>query len=138
MNDDRRVTDIFNWDAPYGLAVLYTVGYLGFMFLLMFNDIPPNNREIILTLVGIMSAAEMGIIKFFYDGSKGAERVQAAGIARAARTDTALQEIAKAAPAVASAAVAAATGGAGAQTAPTQVDTMNVQADTANVTENKS
>lgn len=129
--DERRSTD--QVEGAYALAILYTLGYLLMMGALMFVTIPVANREILLTLAGIMSAAQLGIIKYYYDGSKGAEKAQAAGIARAARTDTTLQEIAKAAPAVA---VAAATGSVPAQTqAPIVADNVAIDANTATVTE---
>jgi hypothetical protein len=89
-------------NAAYALAVLYTLGYLAFLLLLMFFNIPDNNRELLLTLLGIMSAAEMGIIKYYYDGSKGAEKITAANIARSEKSDAVVQEIAKAAPTIVS------------------------------------
>lgn len=88
---DRRM-----YDGAYALAVLYTLGYLGMVGALMFFEIPENNRELLIGLVGIMSAAQLGIIKHFYDGSRVAETAQIANIARASRTDAVLQEIAKA------------------------------------------
>ncbi len=112
-----RKTDVA--DGAYALAVLYTIGYLGMVGALMFFNIPENNRELLIGLVGIMSAAQLGIIKYYYDGSKGAEQSQAANIARSARTDSVVQEIAKAAAPVAAAAVAAATGQPVAPTEPT-------------------
>lgn len=96
MNDiplgDRRKCQL---EGAYGLAVLYTVGYLGMVFALMLYEIPTNNRELLIGLVGIMSAAQLGIIKHYYDGSKGAENAQIANIARASRNDEVIQEIAK-------------------------------------------
>jgi len=70
---DERRSDSQPPDGAYFLAVLYTLGYLGMMAALMFFNIPENNRELMLTLVGIMSAAQLGIIKYYYDGSKGAK-----------------------------------------------------------------
>lgn len=81
--------------GAYVLAILYTLGYLSMMGALMVLNIPENNRELLLTLVGIMSAAQLGIIKFYYDGSQGAQAAQVANIARSAKNETALQEIAK-------------------------------------------
>jgi hypothetical protein len=76
----RRFTDI-QGECAYGLAILYTIGYLGLMFMLMLHEIPSSNRELLLTLVGIMSAAQLGIIKYFYDGSKAADKTQSANAA---------------------------------------------------------
>lgn len=88
---DRRTCRI---EGAYALAVLYTIGYLLMVGALMFFEIPTNNRELLIGLVGIMSAAQLGIIKHYYDGSKGAENAQIANIARASRTDAVIQEIA--------------------------------------------
>lgn len=89
---DRRSCRI---EGAYALAVLYTIGYLLMVGALMFFEIPTNNRELLIGLVGIMSAAQLGIIKFYYDGSKVAESAQMANIARSAKTDSVIQEIAK-------------------------------------------
>lgn len=92
ITGERRACQM---QGAYALAVLYTVGYLAMVGALMFFEIPTNNRELLIGLVGIMSAAQLGIIKHYYDGSKGAENAQIANIARASRTDEVLQEIAK-------------------------------------------
>ncbi len=109
MIEERRADD-HKVDGAYALAILYTIGYLAMMFALMLLEIPVSNREVLLTLVGIMSAAQLGIIKYYYDGSKGADQVQQANIARSVRSEAVVQELAKAAPVTAAAAVAAATG----------------------------
>ena len=112
MADDteaRRATDKSKVDGAYGLASLYTIGYLGMLFMLMLYPIPEQNKELLLTLAGIMSAAQLGIIKYYYDGSRGADQVQQANIARSVRSESVVQDIAKAAPTVAAAVVAAAT-----------------------------
>ena len=89
---DRRACIV---QGAYALAILYTLGYLGMMGALMFHEIPEANRELLLTLAGIMSAAQLGIIKHYYDGSKISETVQAANIAARSRTDAVIQDIAK-------------------------------------------
>lgn len=104
MEGERRTDSV---EGAYLLAILYTVGYLGMMGALMFFNIPENNRELLLTLVGIMSAAQLGIIKYYYDGSKGADKVQAANMARSVKSEAVVQEIAKTAPTATAAAVAA-------------------------------
>ncbi len=119
MDEHSRATDQI--EGAYILAILYTFGYLGMMGALMFVTIPESNKEVLLTLAGIMSAAQLGIIKYYYDGSQGAAKAQIANIARASKTDTVLQDIAKSAPIVAS--------------APIQTDTVQVDAQTAVVTE---
>ncbi len=108
--EERRVTDNAKVDGAYGLAILYTIGYLALMGSLLLHEIPASNKELLLTLAGIMSAAQLGIIKYYYDGSKGADKVQAANIARSVKSEAVVQEIAKAAPVTAAAVVAAAAG----------------------------
>ncbi len=104
--EDRRADD-HKIDSAYALAILYTIGYLGLMFMLMLREIPASNRELLIAFAGIMSAAQLGIIKHYYDGSKAAEQVQAANIARSVKSEAVVQEIAKQAPASTAAAVAA-------------------------------
>lgn len=106
MTEDRRADDHVA-DGAYALAILYTLGYLAMMGALMFVTIPTENREILLTLAGIMSAAQLGIIKYYYDGSKSADKAQAANIARSVKSEAVVQEIAKTAPVATAAAVAA-------------------------------
>lgn len=127
----RRSTD--QVEGAYFLAILYTVGYLAMMAALMTIEIPTANREILLTLVGIMSAAQLGIIKYYYDGSKGAERAQVANIQRATRSEGVLQEIAKSVPVAAAVAAATVTPAAN-LTEPIKADSVIV--DTTNTTVN--
>ncbi|MCR4331685.1 MAG: hypothetical protein NUV34_03120 [Sulfuricaulis sp.] len=96
----RRATDHGLADGAYILAILYTIGYLVLIGALMLVDIPSNNRELLISLVSIMSAAQLGIIKYYYDGSKAADKVQTANIARSLKSEAVVQEIAKAVPAV--------------------------------------
>ncbi len=105
--EERRIDD-HQADGAYALAILYTIGYLTMMGTLMLVTIPTENREILLTLAGIMSAAQLGIIKYYYDGSKSADKVQSANIARSVKSEAVVQEIAKAAPTGAAVVVAAA------------------------------
>src|ERR1035437_10078597 len=107
--DDRR-TDDHKIDSAYALAILFTLGYFALLAALMFTPIPGQNKELMLTLAGILSGAMLGIIKHYYDGSKAAEQVQAANIARSVKSEAVIQDIATAAAPVAAAAVAAATG----------------------------
>lgn len=86
-------------DGAYLLAILYTVGYLAMIAALFFVEMPSSNREAFLALVGIMSAAQLGIIKYYYDGTKAHDTTARAGIAEKARVSETLQEIAKAVPA---------------------------------------
>lgn len=135
----QRAADC-DFDGAYVLAILYTLGYLGMVGALMFVPVPEDNRDILLPLIGIMSAVQLGIIKYYYDGSKGAEKAQTANIVRASRTDAVVQELAKTAPLTAAAAVAAASSsGVTNSTAPQTIttDNINVEADTATITQSQ-
>lgn len=107
--DDRRIVDQLTTplDGAYALAILFTIGYFAFLGTLMFVPIPDQNKELMLTLAGILSGAMIGIVKYFYDGSKSADKVQAANIARSVKSESVVQEIAKTAPVATAAAVAA-------------------------------
>jgi hypothetical protein len=109
MTEERRLLDQINvpLDGAYALAILYTIGYLVLVGALMLVNIPENNRELLISLVSIMSAAQLGIIKYYYDGSKSADKVQSANIARSVRSEAVVQQIAQTAPAATAAAVAA-------------------------------
>ncbi len=100
--EERRADD-HQADGAYALAIFYTIGYFAFLGVLMFVPIPDQNKELMLTLAGILSAAQLGIIKYFYDGSKSADKVQSANIARSIKSEAVVQDIAKAAPTVAAA-----------------------------------
>ena len=126
---DRRVPPQIS--GAYVLAILYTAGFLCMIGLLMFREIPTANRELLLTLAGIMSAAQLGIIKYFYDGSQGADTVQAANIARSVKSEAVVQEIARAAPSVVT--VPAVAPSPPAQ--PIQAENVSVEANTATLTE---
>jgi len=92
--------------ARDGLAIIYTMGYLAMMYILTQAPVPEANEKLLYTLAGIMSSIQLGVIKYYFDGSKGAEAAQQANIARSARTDSVVAGIASQAPAVAAAVVA--------------------------------
>jgi hypothetical protein len=121
-------------DGAYVLAILFTIGYFAFLGVLMFYAIPDQNKELMLTLAGILSAAMLGIVKYFYDGSKSADKVQSANIARSVKSEAVVQDIAKAAAPVAAAAVAAATGAAPPSPPTGSIQTDAVKIDATNVT----
>lgn len=114
--------------GAYILAIIYTLGFLCMIASLMFFEIPASNREVLLTLVGIMSSAQLGIIKHYYDGSKAAETAQVANIARAAKSEAVIQDIAKSVPAAAAVAASA---------EPVKTDNMQVAADRVEVNQTK-
>ncbi len=131
MAEEFRATDVPSQGSRDSLAILYTLGYLAMMGALMFFGLPVDNKEVFLTLVGIMSGAQLSIIKYYFDGSKGAEAAQQANIARSARTDSVVAGIAAQAPAVAAAVVANATP----SQSPIKTENVNVDANTATITE---
>lgn len=96
--------------GAYALAILYTLGYIGMVGSLMFFEIPEGNRELLISLGSIMSAVQLGIIKHYYDSTKGAEQAQVASIARSSRNEGTLNELAKVTPEKLAAAVVAASG----------------------------
>lgn len=86
-------------DIAGALAGLYTLSYMVMVGLLFFISIPPDNKDLVNTLVGIMSAVQMAIIQFYFGSSKNAEATQRAVAQRQERTETALvQTIAQGAP----------------------------------------
>jgi len=86
MDSTRRATD--RVEGRYVLAVLYTFGFLALIGALLFLEVPTNNREMLLTLIGLMSAAQLGIIKYYYDGAKSSSEARA-------RTESVMQQMAK-------------------------------------------
>lgn len=86
------------FDTAGVLATLYTLGYLCMVGLLFFIEIPPANKEPLLTLFGLMSAIQMSLIAFYFGSSKTGEATQRALEQRQGKADAVMQEIAKAAP----------------------------------------
>lgn len=107
MTEDRRVSDTPWGDTSRILAILYIFGFLGMVAALFFVAIPPGNKDLILTIAGIMSSVQAAIIGYYFGSSKAAELGQKTIAASKERADTTLQELAKA-PVLAAAAVASA------------------------------
>lgn len=59
---------------PKVLALLYTVGYFGILGLMWKFTIPPESKDLINTLFGIISAAQMAIITYYFGSSAGSAR----------------------------------------------------------------
>ncbi len=97
---DRRESDTPVGDTARILAIMYTLGYFVMVGILMLQGVPEANKDVINTLVGMLSIIQTGIIGYYFGGSKSAEVSQKAGVAGRAQADAALQEIAKAVPAV--------------------------------------
>ncbi len=63
-------------DAAYMLAVLYTTGFLGVVFLVILKDIPKESSPIVQQLISIMSMIQAAIAGYFYGASKAAAENQ--------------------------------------------------------------
>lgn len=68
MMERRRSDNAKDW-----LAFFYTMGYLLMVGALFFVDIPTGNRELMLTLGGIMSTVQAAIIGYYFGASKTTE-----------------------------------------------------------------
>jgi hypothetical protein len=53
------------------LAICYTVGYFVLLMFAFFVKFPEANTEILSALLGILSAAQIGIINYYFGSSKG-------------------------------------------------------------------
>lgn len=73
--DDRnsaRQREMFVKDTtPRNLAYLYTAGYFVMIAALFKFGAPEESRDLLNTLVGILSAAEIGIITYYFGSSAG-------------------------------------------------------------------
>lgn len=83
--NDRRAGDTPLFDTARMLALIYTLGYFGVVFVVLWNGIPPESKDVVLQLIGILSIIQTGIVAFYFGGSKAKER-----------SDSVMQEIAKA------------------------------------------
>lgn len=101
-------------DAAYMLAVLYTCGFLGVVYLVIIKDISKDSMPIVQQLISIMSMIQGAIAGFFYGASKAA-----------AETNQSMARIAEqATPA----------GGSAQTPAPIVAETVAIDANTATVT----
>lgn len=55
------------------LAYTYTVGYFGVVAIVIFNGIPEEVKELVFTLLGIMSGALMAINTYYFGSSAGSD-----------------------------------------------------------------
>ena len=130
----RRENDPYGWgDTARVIAIIYTIGYFAFIFMLFWKAIPENNTRVIDQLVAILSINQTGIVGFYFGGSKAAVDSQKLIAASKERAETTVQDIAKASAPTAAAAVAASV--ANPQAGTISTDTMNVTTGTMNVTD---
>lgn len=52
------------------IALLYTLGYFGFLVLVMFKDLPVDGEETMKLLLAIMSTAQIAIIQYYFGSSQ--------------------------------------------------------------------
>src|SRR5450759_430679 len=97
---ERRLYDIPPGDTARILALMYTLGYFSLVMTLMWQGIPAENKDVVNTLVGMLTIIQTGIVGFYFGGSKSAEIAQKAGVVGRVQADTAIQQIAKAIPAI--------------------------------------
>lgn len=57
-------------DPAFLLAILYTIGFFGFLFSLIQVQLPPANEQMIGQLVPVLSMIQGGIIQYFYQKSQ--------------------------------------------------------------------
>lgn len=57
------------------LSIIYTVGYFGLMIMLISGDviIPDNISGMVMTLIGVMTAAQAQIMNFWFGSSSGSK-----------------------------------------------------------------
>lgn len=76
--DDRasaRAREIAVKDkTPTVLAYLYTFGYFAVLGWVFKFGVPENAKELVNILIGILSAAEVGIISYYFGSSSGSAR----------------------------------------------------------------
>lgn len=54
------------------LAVAYTIGYFGIIFLAFFQPFPEKNAEILKTLLVLLGTVQVAIIGYYYGASRDA------------------------------------------------------------------
>lgn len=60
--------------TPQILAFSYTAGYFALLFIVMFHDIPERAHDLLNTLIGVLSAAQVGIMTYYFGSSAGSAR----------------------------------------------------------------
>jgi xanthine/uracil permease len=55
----------------YILAVVIVVGFFVLLGLLIFKEIPPQNKDLLNIVIGTLLAAFMSVVSYWYGSSKG-------------------------------------------------------------------
>ncbi len=69
---------------PAALATLVCVGFFGLIFTLIFHQVPQQNHDIVIALIGAISGSVTTIVAFYFGSSKSSQT-----------KDETIQEIAK-------------------------------------------
>lgn len=93
---ERRITDTPIFDTSRILAIMYTLGFFGMVWILMVDGIPLENKDAINQLIGALTIIQTGIVSFYFGGSKAGEAMQQKLASSKDRAETVLQEIAAA------------------------------------------
>lgn len=70
------MTDNFSKLANFWLAVIFIAFVLAFDFCLYFFDIPPSNRDVIMTLIGTLNSGGVIMILNYFYGSTTSSKVK--------------------------------------------------------------
>lgn len=124
-------------DPAFLLAILYTIGFFGFIFSALNREVPAPNKDLISQLLPVLSMIQGGIVQYFYTK---------AATAIAEKKDETIQQLAKTASTTAT--TAAVVAGVPVSALPNNpipvptpnptelsptVDTVNLKAETVNV-----
>jgi len=76
--DDRKSarsmqTETKDW-IPRGLAVSVTLGYFGIIAFVLMSGLPMNGSEVLLMLLGTLSAGWTGVMAFYFGSSSGSQK----------------------------------------------------------------
>jgi ABC-type Na+ efflux pump permease subunit len=59
--------------AKYVLASLITFGFFGLLYLLIFNEIYQENKDILNIVIGSLISAFTGVVAFFFGSSQSSQ-----------------------------------------------------------------
>ena len=63
--------------TPSQLAWAYTAGYFAVLGVVIFHGVPDAQRDLVNVLIGVLSAAQVSIMGYYYGGSFGGDKVSA-------------------------------------------------------------
>jgi len=79
--DDRKSaramqTEVKDW-IPRALAISVTLGYFGIIAYVLISGLPLNGSEVLLMLLGTLSAGWTGVMAFYFGSSSGSQKKDA-------------------------------------------------------------